>query len=91
MRKASKESDDNQEELGGQPAASLQPRLQSSLQPSKPATDTESNLGGDQQPARLTASQQVVNAEVTTFSHLCGESLHHTQDLCVQRGKKGEE
>ena len=87
MRNASKESDDNQEELGEQPAASLQP----SLQPSNPTTDTESNLGGDWQPARLTASQQVVNAEVTTFSHLCGEFFHHTQDLRVQRGKKGEE
>ena len=43
VRKASKESDDNQERLGEQSTASLQP----SLQPSNPATDTESNLGGD--------------------------------------------
>ena len=68
MRKASKESDGNQERLGEQPMASLQPSLRSS----NPATDTESNLGGDWQPARLTASQQVVNAEVTTSSRLVG-------------------
>ena len=87
MRKASQESNDNQEEPGEQPAASLQPSLQPSLWPSNPATDTESNLGGDRQPARLTASQQVVNAEVTTSSRLRGESVHNAQVLCGQRGK----
>ena len=47
VRKASQESNDNQEEPGEQPAASLQPSLQPSLWPSNPAIDTESNLGGE--------------------------------------------
>ena len=63
MRKASKESDDNQERLGEHPTASLRP--------SNPTT--ESNMGGDRQPARLTASQQVVNAKTGTSPRLRGE------------------